>query len=123
MIIRIVIPGQLPGLNEYIAAERSSKYKAAKMKHEAERLISYYVNLAAKGNKVVAPVMIHYTWIEPNKRRDKDNIAWAKKFLQDALVSAGILADDGWKHIEGFTDSFAVDKHNPRIKIEIKEIN
>ena len=123
MIIRIVIPGQLPGLNEYIAAERSSKYKAAKMKHEAERLISYYANLAAKGDKVAAPVMIHYTWIEPNKRRDKDNIAWAKKFLQDALVAVGILADDGWKHIEGFTDSFAVDKHNPRIKIEIKEIN
>ena len=29
---RLTIPGQLPGLNEYIDAERGNKYKAATMK-------------------------------------------------------------------------------------------
>lgn len=32
----LVIPGTLPGLNEYIAAERTNRYKAAAMKRKAE---------------------------------------------------------------------------------------
>lgn len=35
----LVIPGTLPGLNEYIAAERTNRYKAAAMKREAESLV------------------------------------------------------------------------------------
>ena len=97
---KLTIPGLLPGLNEYVDAERGAKgkYKAA-----------------------ARPVVIHYTWIEPNRRRDKDNIAFAKKFIQDSLVHAGVLQNDGWKHIEHFTDDFAVDPKNPRVEVIIEE--
>ena len=67
------------------------------------------------------PSSLGYTWIEPNRRRDKDNIAFAKKFIQDSLVHAGVLQNDGWKHIEHFTDDFAVDPKNPRVEVVIEE--
>ena len=51
---------------------------------------------------------------------DKDNIAFAKKFIQDSLVHAGVLANDGWNQIEGFTDDFAVDPKNPRVEVTIE---
>lgn len=37
-------------------------------------------------------------------------------------MSAGVLKDDGWKHVVGFSDRFEVDKENPRIEVIIKEV-
>lgn len=42
--------------------------------------------------------------------------------VQDALVSAGVLKDDGWKHVVGFSDRFDVDKANPHIEVRIREV-
>lgn len=119
----LTIPGLLPGLNEYIETERghNGKFKAAAMKKQAEHIIGYMIELQLRGVKFDRPVTIHYTWFEPNQRRDKDNIAFAKKFIQDSLVHAGVLRNDGWKEIEGFTDSFAVDRENPRVEVVIEE--
>ena len=115
----ITIPGHLPGLNEYIVAERTSKYKAAKMKRDAEDLIALCARAQLKGVQFTSPVTMLYTWIEPNCRRDKDNIAFARKFVQDALVSVGVLQGDGWKHIDYFGDEFAVCKQNPCVRVVI----
>ena len=52
----------------------------------------------------------------------KDNIAFAKKFIQDALVETGVLRNDGWSEIEGFTDNFALDPKNPRVEVTIEEM-
>lgn len=118
----VVIPGRLPSLNDYIAAERSNKYRAAKMKLENEQLIRHYI-LAARVPHITRPVQLRYTYFEQSKRRDKDNIAGlAHKFIQDALVGARVLDGDGWEYIEGFSDSFHVDKKNPRIEVEIREV-
>ena len=65
---------------------------------------------------------MHYVWVEPNRNRDKDNVAFAKKFVQDGLVKAGVLVNDGWAQVEGFTDNFVVDKHHPRVEIELVEV-
>jgi Holliday junction resolvase RusA-like endonuclease len=120
---KLTIPGLLPGLNEYIDAERGNKgkYKAASMKKQAEHLIGFMIKSQLRGVRFAGPVVIHYTWIEPNKRRDKDNIAFAKKFIQDSLVRMRVLENDGWKHIEYFTDSFAVDPKNPRVEVVIED--
>lgn len=73
--------------------------------------------------RIEKPVFMEYLWIEPNRRRDKDNISsFGRKVIQDALVSAGVLKDDGWKHVVGFSDRFEVDKENPRIEVIIKEV-
>ena len=38
------------------------------------------------------------------------------------LVSAGVLKNDGWNDIEGFSDRFYIDKANPRVEVEITEL-
>lgn len=55
--------------------------------------------------------------------RDKDNISsFGRKVIQDGLVRVGVLKNDGWKHIEGFSDRFRVDEKNPRVEVEIIEV-
>lgn len=116
----LVIPGTLPGLNEYIAAERTNRYKAAAMKREAESLVLWAAKQCLRGWKARGPVRMEYTWVERNRRRDKDNIsAYGRKIIQDALVKGGYLQGDGWAHISGFSDAFAVDKGRPRIEVRI----
>lgn len=119
---RLIIPGRLPGLNEYITAERSKKYAGAKMRKDAEKRIELAAKAQLRGVRFKGPVIMHYTWVESNRKRDKDNIAFAKKFVQDALVRVGVLENDGWHHVENFSDSFSVDKKNPRVKIRFEEI-
>ena len=120
---RLTIPGTLPGLNEYIDAERAHKgtYKAAAMQQQAQNVIGFMIKTQLRGVHFDRPVVIRYLWIEPNRRRDKDNIAFAKKFIQDSLVVAGVLKNDGWSEIEHFTDDFAVDAKNPRVEVTIEE--
>lgn len=68
------------------------------------------------------PVKIVYRFYEANKRRDKDNIAGvAHKFIQDALTESGILKDDGWDYVTGFSDEFYLDRKNPRIEVLLYE--
>ena len=122
MEYELTIPGQLTGLNEYIAAERTNRYNAAKLKRKNEDIIATAIKQQLRGIEVKSPVEMHYLWVEPDRRRDRDNIAFAKKFVQDALVNAGVLRDDGWNHVVGFSDRFGVDKINPRIEVLIKEV-
>lgn len=62
-------------------------------------------------------VRVVFRWIEKNRQRDKDNIAFAKKFILDSMQEWGIIPNDGWDQILGFTDEFYVDKRNPRIEV------
>ena len=121
MTYRLKIRGVLPGANEYINAERTNKYKAAEMKRQAEHAVICAAKQQLRGVRFTKPVYMAYTWTEPNRRRDKDNIAFARKFIQDALVKAKILRNDGWAEIAGFSDTFCVDKNSPHITAGIYE--
>lgn len=119
---KLIIPGILPGLNEYINAERRNKYEAAAMKKQCEHIVIAEAKRQIR-HKIKTPVIMRYSWIEKNRRRDKDNISsFGRKVIQDGLVKAGILPDDGWNQIESFSDEFEVDKHNPRVEVEIEEV-
>lgn len=122
--MKLVIPGRLPGLNEYIAAERTNRYRAAAMKREAEALVLLSAKKTLRGwRQMNRPVMMRYVWYEKDRRRDMDNISsYGRKVIQDALVKSGYLRGDGWECIAGFADGFAVDKKNPRIEVEIVEV-
>ena len=121
--MKLIIPGRLPGLNEYIDAERTNRYKAAQMKREAETLVILSARRCLRGSKAKGPVMMYYLWVEPNQKRDKDNISgYGRKIIQDALVKAGFLKNDGWADIVGFADDFAVNKGNPHIEVVIEEV-
>lgn len=105
------IAGRLPGLNELVAArmirgravnargKRWSKY--SDIKRQCEERIA----LAAQSQRFV-PQGKHFNYlcVEPNQRRDPSNIsAGAVKMIEDALVKAGLLGNDGWSHVEGDT--------------------
>lgn len=120
-VFLLTIPGRLPGLNEYIDAERGSRQKAARLKKDTQAYIGWYIKKCLRGVHFNRPVVMFYTWIEPNTKRDKDNIAFARKFIQDALVQMGVLANDGWQQIENFMDEFGVDKSQARVEVRIWE--
>lgn len=118
----VIIPFPLPGLNEYIEAERSHRQKGAAMKRQWQRSVALALRRQLRG-PLREPVTMHYTWYERDRRRDKDNIsAFGRKVIQDAMVrDLHALKNDGWSNIDGFSDRFRVDKHHPRVEIEITE--
>lgn len=117
----LIIQGRLPGLNEYIAAERSNRYKAAKMKAEYGNIVTCEIRRCLGRIRIDKPVFMEYRWVEKNKRRDLDNITFGRKIIQDSLVQCSVLKDDGWKYVVGFSDRFEVDRRNPRIEVLIRE--
>lgn len=120
--MKVTIYGQLPGLNEYIDAERQSKYKAAALKAQSMQLVMIYAKRDLRKWRAKGPVYMRYTWYERDRRRDKDNVSgYGRKVIQDALVKGGYLHNDGWNEIAGFSDEFRVDKSHPRIEVEIEE--
>jgi len=122
MTVQFTIEGRLPGINEYVLAERGNRYNGAKLKKTSQRTVEYYIQ-AARLPRVRTPIRIVYTFFEKDRRRDKDNIAgFAHKVIQDALVEQRIIDDDGWREISGWTDAFAVDKERPRIEVTLIEI-
>lgn len=120
-MVTFTIEGQLPNLNDYTLACRSHRQMGARMKKNAEAIISAYIIQQLKGVAFKKTVKLSFRWYEPNRKRDLDNICFAKKFILDALVSNGIIVADGWKGVVGFTDNFYIDKENPRIEVDIQE--
>lgn len=116
--MKIIIPHRLAGLNDYIKALNNNRYQANCLKQEQEQLISLYLPKVKIYNKIFLKIL----YVEKNRKRDLDNIAFAKKFIQDAMVKKGLLKNDGWGNIAGFEEKFEIDKNNPRIEIEIVEI-
>lgn len=122
MRIECVIPGRLPGLNDLIGAERIHRQKGAKLKKDSESIVRPILSEAFHGYRPTKPVTLHYVFYEPNSRRDKDNVAsYAMKIIQDSLVKEGILENDNWKYVVGFTCEFGIDKANPRIELTVEE--
>ena len=113
----------MPGLNDLIDADRRDKRVGNRLKSSAQGVIRMYIYKDLQRPKIEKPVRLHYTFFEPNRKRDMDNISgFAHKVIQDSLVAAGTLKNDGWSCIAGFTDTFEVDAKNPRIEVVIEEV-
>lgn len=111
---------KLPNLNDYIRVCRCNKYQAAKFKADIEQEIGLYLMKMPKWNN---PIKIHFHWIEGNKKRDLDNVAFGKKFILDAMVKENKLKDDNRKYVVGFTDSFSYSKDGSfKVVLEIEEL-
>lgn len=112
------LPGRLPGLNEYIAAMNSSRYTGNSMKQEHTDAVAWQ---AKKLRQVEKPVFIQFIWKEPNRLRDPDNIVFAKKFILDGLVLAGVLPNDNQKWIIGFQDYLFINEKRPGVGVILFE--
>jgi hypothetical protein len=117
--MKLIIKGEFPGLNEYINHTRGSKYAGASMKaRETDR-----VYWEAKGQhlpRIETVQKITCTWYCKNKRKDKDNVMFAKKFILDGLILAKVIPNDGWNDIHEFVDVFAIDAINPRVEVQLQ---
>ncbi len=111
-------------LNEYIDAERTSKFKAATIKKQQTNSVAY---LAKSQKFKLDPKKydVVFNWFKPNNNRDHDNIAFCKKFVLDGLIVSGALPNDGPKYIGDFQDKFFTIKKHPWVScmVEFIEIN
>lgn len=116
---QIIVDIELPSLNEYVNQERANRFSAAKLKHHFTEICSLYTRAAMnEGVQFPWPCQLKFTWYMKDKRKDPDNIAFAKKFILDGFQQCGFLENDNIKHITGFVDEFIVDKGHPRVVVE-----
>ena len=113
------IPCELPSLNQFLDAGKAHWSRYAKLKKEYSTLISILARLQLK--PVTGRVSMDFHWFCKDRRRDPDNVSSAKKFVLDGLTDAGILPDDSWRWVVGFSDHFEIDKNSPRVEITIDE--
>ncbi len=116
-VSQLWIPGRLPGLNDIVAMNRSSHhaYHACKNKwHHTIGLIAM-----ASGAKRFERAHIRLQWVEPNKRRDPDNVCGGLKFILDALKLSGVLGSDGWAGVLSIAHTWGVDKSNPGVRVTL----
>ena len=130
MTYKLMIPGTMPNLNDYLHGERIAIRKNGKfttrgnaMKQEWQNNVIKLIRAQLKEIKINNPIRLSYCFYETNMKRDLDNIsAFAHKIIQDALVKSQVIDNDGWKNIKGFSDEFFIDKDNPRIEVTIEEV-
>ena len=93
---KIVITAKLTDLNKMLKLSRNTNARAAVKRIDDNTCMAFIKNQCKKHyNKV----KLHYVWFEPNKKRDGDNISFASKFIQDAMVKADVIDNDNLNHI------------------------
>ena len=116
--MKFVLLGEYCTLNAYSDADRQG-YGWTIKKAETARAAQDLRHQQWDGEIPAPKSIFKFTWYRKNRRTDPDNIAFAKKFLLDAMEEVGIIDNDGWKNVAGFIDDFFVDKSNPRVEIEL----
>lgn len=112
-----IIEGELTDLNTYIKALNSNRYSG----NELKQINTFDAKVACNDLPPITefPVYITMIWRCKNKRKDPDNIAFAKKFILDGMVQAKVIPDDSFKYIAGFKDVFHV-SDEPCIEVNIE---
>lgn len=110
MIQRLWIPGQLPSLNDWIAAAKGAGgtgAQYAQLKRKWTETVAWLARAAKL--KPVERAWFAFQWQEKTRRRDKDNVAaGGRKPIFDGLVQAHVIPNDTWAYVIGWEDSFEV---------------
>lgn len=137
------VPGKVPSLNELLDAKGGTAPKVAsiimrhlpkKGKQRGARFDAYNDikqewkrrTIAAIGAPFVRVKACYFAYlvVEQEKRRDPSNIcASAIKFIEDGIVEAGVMADDGWKNVLGIRVHWVNrPTHRPGIYVVMSDI-
>lgn len=118
-MLKVIIKGELPDLNTEINEAKKHWSYYAKHKQYWTNYIALTVQ-SQKLPKIISPIKPKFIWYTKNERKDCDNISFAKKYILDGFVKAGLIENDNRKCIKGFNgDDFKVDKENPRVEVEL----
>lgn len=124
MVITIFFEHEFPGLNEHIKELSRNRYKGGSMKKTETDWVKYTCQRLKIPPISNYPVQVRFSWYIRNKKKDLDNICFAKKYLLDGLVEAGVLKGDGQKYINFISDvKFVIGKKIPDaygVEVEIK---
>lgn len=125
MTHKCTIYGFDSGLNEVLNGVhydyRTRRIVNPTKKHNDELIIKQLRFLLK--DKITVPIAIHYRIFAKDKRRDRMNIASAfDKSFEDALQKIGLIANDNWASVYNATFEFHIDKDNPRVEVEIEEV-
>ena len=115
---KIVITAKLEDLNKFIRVSKNVNGRAAVKRINDNTCMAFIKNQCKYHYD---KVKLHYVWYEPNKKRDGDNISFASKFIQDALVKAGVLDNDNLNNIVGSTHDFRYGEYAVEIFIEERD--
>ena len=113
------INARLDGLNEYTAECRGNKFSGGKCKKKNEEIVLWAIK-AGNVKPVDGAYWLNITWYENRKTRDKDNVAFAIKFILDALQKAKITKGDDNRYLMGFYHEFVYGKGD-KVVVEIVE--
>lgn len=116
----IIIPGELPDLNQIIAESKSHWGSYSSLKKTNTQLVAFCTKQAKV--KQYKKIDLEITWYCKDRRKDKDNVMAGTKFILDGLVQAGVIQNDGWANIGEIRHKFDVDKQEPRIEVKITEV-
>ena len=112
-----------PGLNDYIHSCSRHPQVGAKMKRDYQLIASNAIRLQLGKLAILNPVRIHYAFYEATEKRDPSNVAsFFVKVFEDALQQCGVLKNDNWRYLKGYSQEFHIDRNNPRVEVIIKEI-
>ena len=117
----IVIPGELPDLNQIIAESKNHWGSYSSLKKANTQLVAFCTKRDTK--RKYNKIDLEITWYCKDRRKDKDNIMAGTKFILDGLVQAGVIQNDGWANVGDIRHKFDVDKQEPRIEVKITEVS
>ena len=122
MTVELWIPGRAPNLNDLIRERgRGKGFAYRDLKESWERTVALAV-MKSRWCLMLPRVSVHFEIVEPNTRRDPDNIAaGTAKLVLDGLVKAGVLAGDSWAHIAGLSFSWRVGP-TPGVRVVLTEV-
>ncbi len=100
LIETFTIQGPFVSLNEYINAERTNRFIAAKIKREEMERIMWQLPSTKYPEKINLTLQVYLK----DKRKDPDNVySLVMKFLLDSMVKKGMIKNDGQKNIGRIT--------------------
>lgn len=125
----------MDGLNEIVRQSRANIHVAAKRKRENELHVAGYAVDAMRESGWVADdrlCLVEMFFVEPDDRRDDDNVFAGAKFVLDALCrprpsggnivhanGVGAIVDDDPRHVSLRCARGETDKDNPGVRVRI----
>ena len=118
----LVVPGPLPGLNEFLSKACASRFAYAKLKKATEERIALYIR-QQQLEPVRGPHTFEFDCLEegkPGRTRDADNVgAGARKCCLDALQKAGIIPNDDHHTVRRITEKVYYGQAKSEVRLRI----
>ena len=116
--IKLVLDRKMPGLNQVL---HSSKKEQAMMKREFTSYVAKELNKqGCVPDDPFAHIRINATFYETQEGRDPDNLLVAFKYINDALICAGMVDDDSISQISFGSLNFKANARKFGIVLELE---